>query len=402
MVDYGYIVVAAAFYILVVSHGTRYSFGVFVKPMLNDFGWTRAMISATFSLSWIVEGIMAVFLGRLNDKIGPRIVTSICGFISGVAYLLMSQISDITHLFLIYGVMLGIGSTVFTPLVSTTARWFTKRRTVMTGIVTAGVGIGSLFLPPIIERLIAVSGWRMSSIIIGIILLIVVIVAAQFLKSEPSESGHGDTYRDNESLKAIDESFSLKETIVTRQFWAIFTMFFCFGFSLLTIQVHMVPYLTDLGISSAIAASILATVGGASVVGRIALGTVGDRIGNRRTFGIGLFIMLLALVWFTFTREIWGAYLFAAVLGVGYGGCTAQMSPLIAKLFGLTSLGVIFGIATTGFTIGAAIGPFVSGYIFDTTGEYQLAFLACIVIMLIGILLNMLIKPTRIKVIGRL
>jgi MFS family permease len=112
--------------------------------------------------------------------------------------------------------------------------------------------------------------------------------------------------------------------------------------------------------------------------------------------------MLIALLWFTFTREIWGAYLFAAVLGIGYGGCTAQMSPLIAKLFGLTSHGVIFGVATAGFTIGAAIGPFVSGYIFDTTGEYNIAFLACIILMFIGLIFNMLIKPTRIKVIGRL
>jgi len=179
-------------------------------------------------------------------------------------------------------------------------------------------------------------------------------------------------------------------------------MFFCFGYAVHTIQIHMVPYGTDQGIPAATAASILAIVGGASVVGRVALGSVGDRTGNKQTFRTSFILMLLALVWLLFTREVWGLYLFSLVFGIGYGGCTAQTSPLITKLFGLKSLGVIFGLAVMGFSVGSAIGPFVSGYIFDITGNYYLAFEICIAILVIGILVNVTIRPTLLKIAGKL
>ena len=136
---YGYVVVAAAFFIMVVTLGVRYSFGVFFKPMLSDFGWTRAMLSGAFSLSWITESIMSIVLGGLNDRIGPRVVMSVCAVFAAAGYLLMSLMTDITQLYLLYGILIGIGTSVFTPLVSTTARWFVRYRTAMTGIVIAGI-----------------------------------------------------------------------------------------------------------------------------------------------------------------------------------------------------------------------------------------------------------------------
>lgn len=402
---YGYFVVVAALFIMIAIMGVRYSFGVFIKPMLGDFGWTRAMISAAFSISWIVESAATIFLGGLNDRIGPRIVMSICGFISGASYLLMSHINDITHLYIIYGVLLGAGNGVFTPLVSTTARWFASRRTAMTGMVTTGIGIGSLMWPPIIERLIAISDWRITSSIIGAVVLIIAITAAQFLKSDPSQISKEtltDKQSNNGKPKPAEESFSLKQSLCTSQFWTVFIIFFCYGASFLTVQVHAVPYVTDLGISATTAASILTTVGGASIIGRIVLGGIGDRIGNRQTMHISFILMLLMMIWLTFTREVWGFYLFAVVFGIGYGGFAAQQSPLVARLFGLTSLGLIFGVVITGFTLGAAIGPLISGYIFDVSGNYQTAFLICIALLVIGIFLNVILKPTRISSIGKL
>ncbi len=402
---YGYVVVAAAFFIMVVTLGVRYSFGVFFKPMLNDFGWTRAMLSGAFSLSWIIESIMSIVLGGLNDRIGPRVVMSVCAVFAAAGYLLMSQMTDITQLYLLYGIIIGIGTSVFTPLVSTTARWFVRYRTAMTGIVIAGISLGALFWPIVIDRLIASADWRITSSIIGGITLLVALAAAQFLKRDPAQVGRlalGDIQTDAERTMGIRQAFSLTEAAKTGQFWLIFFMLICFGFSLLTVQVHLVPFITDMEIPATTAASILATLGAGSVIGRVALGSLGDRIGNRRAIILAFVLMLLSLIYLMFNREVWGYYLFALVFGIAYGDCAAQESPLVAKLFGLKSLGLIFGVVCIGFTGGAAIGPFVSGYIFDITRSYEMAFLVCIILSAIGLILSVAIKPTHIKFAGKL
>ena len=106
---YGYIVVLAAFLITVTMWGTLYSFGVFFKPLLTEFGWTRAETSGAYSLFIVLHGLVYIVTGRLNDRLGPRIVMIACGFFLGLGYLLLSQISTIWHLYLVYGVIIAIG-----------------------------------------------------------------------------------------------------------------------------------------------------------------------------------------------------------------------------------------------------------------------------------------------------
>ena len=140
---YGYIVVVVAFFVMAVMWGTYNAFGVFFNPVLAEFGWTRAMTSGAFSLSLLVSGLSAILMGRLTDRIGPRWVVTLCGFLMGLGYLLISQVTAVWQLYLFYGVIIGIamgGSWV--PLMSTVARWFSARRSLMTGICLVGLGIG--------------------------------------------------------------------------------------------------------------------------------------------------------------------------------------------------------------------------------------------------------------------
>ncbi len=157
---YGYIVVVAALFIMVAIYGVFYAFGIFFKPVLAELGWTRAMTSGAFSLAWIVQGLLAIGMGGLNDRLGPRLVMTLCGFILGLGFLLMSQISAVWQLYLFYGVIIGIGMAgSWVPLVSTVARWFVKRRNIMTGIVVTGMGIGTLIGAPAANWLISVYDW---------------------------------------------------------------------------------------------------------------------------------------------------------------------------------------------------------------------------------------------------
>ena len=389
--------VVVALIIQVAMSATNFAFGVFFKPLITEFGWTRAMTSGAFSLSWIVQGLLAIVAGVLTDRVGPRIVMTLCGFFLGLGYLLMSQVSAVWQLYLFYGVITGTGmSGVFVPLMSTVARWFVKRRTTMTGIVLTGSGIAALIAPLVASWLISTYGWRISYIILGSLVLVVVVLLAQLLQRDPTQVGqrpYGENEGEEHSLKLGAEAFPLREAVQTRQFWVVFVMLFSLGYCVYTIMVHIVPHATDLGISGASAVNILATSGGMAIVGRVVLGSAADRIGSRQAFIIGFILMAAALFWLVPTTELWMLYLFAAIFGFAFGACSSLVSPLVAGLFGLTSHGLILATITFGFTTGAAVGPFLAGYIFDVTGNYQMAFLVCAVTGVVGLVLTALLRP---------
>ena len=397
--SYGYIVVVAAFFIMVVMWGTYFAFGIFFKPVLSEFGWTRAMTSGAFSLSMVLHGLLGIVTGGLTDRFGPRMVMTLCGFLLGLGYLLMSQTSAIWQLYLFYGVIVGTGmGGAFVPLTSTVARWFVKRRSMMTGVVLTGIGIGSLVAPPVANWLVSIYDWRLSYVILGSMVFLIVVLSAQFLRRDLTQVGqlpYGEHEGEEQGVNLGSKAFSLNEAVTTRQFWLVSGMLFCFGFCMFTVTVHIVPHITELGISAASAASVLATAGGMSIIGNFVLGSAADRIGNRQVFTIGFILMATALFGLVPAAEVWMLYLFAVVFGFAHGGMGASESPLVAGLFGLSSHGLIFGVVGLGFTIGAAIGPFLAGHFFDVTGSYQVAFLVCAAMGVIGLILTAFLTPTK-------
>ena len=397
---YGYFVVGAAFLIMVVMWTVFYAFGVFFKPILNEFGWSRAMTSGAFSLCSITMGLLGIAMGGLNDKFGPRMVMSVCGLLLGIGYLLMSQLEALWQLYLSFGLILGIGmGGSFVPLMTTVVRWFVLRRGMMTGIVTAGIGIGALIGPPIANGLISSYGWRMSYTILGIIVLVVIVLSAQLLRRDPSQLGqfaYGENQSGREDSNPGNGGLSLGEAIHTRPFWVLFAMIFCFGFGVFSIMVHIAAHATELGISPASAANILATIGGVSIIGKVLFGRAADIIGSRKVFLIGFSLMAAALLWLVPAKMAWMLYAFAVFFGFAYGGCVAAESPLVAALFGLESHGLILGVIAFGFTVGGAFGPWLTGYIFDVTSSYQSAFLGCAVLSFLGLILTAVLKPGRV------
>ncbi len=186
--------------------------------------------------------------------------------------------------------------------------------------------------------------------------------------------------------------FSLREAMASWQLWVLFAILFCFGYCLHTIIAHIANYATDMEISATVAAGILAVIGGLSILGRIATGSITDRIGSKSPLIVNLILMSGALFWLVVTGELWMLYLFAVIFGFAYGGLAAMESPIVAELFGLSSHGVVMGVASFGFTAGGAVGPLVAGRIFDMLGSYQIAFLVCTVVGISGIILAWLLK----------
>ena len=396
---YGYVIVVAAFFVMLVTSGTIYSYGVFVKPLIDEFGWSRAATSGVYSVALVVVGILFTITGRLNDKFGPRRLLTVCGLVLGLAYFLGSRVQAVWQLYLVYGGLIAIGqSGSLIPMLSTVARWFNRRRDLMTGIVVAGVGVGQIIMPPIATQLITVYGWRTCYIVIGIIVLVLLVAMAQLLKRDPSQVGQlpdGAAGVKQETITIQATGMSRPEAIRTRQLWILFGMYICYGYMVQGIMVHLVPFATDLGISAAAAASILSVLGAITIIGRIGTGSLGDRVGHKKELIFVFSLAVIAFIWLQFAKELWMLYLFAVLFGFGYGALIALESPLVAELFGLKAHGALLGVIHLGATVGGATSPLLAGRIFDATGSYKIAFMVASGFVTAGLILATFLKLPR-------
>lgn len=396
---YGYTIVLASFLILTISWGAQYSFGVFFKPVLNEFGWTRAVTSGAYALNSVLLGFFGIFTGRLSDRFGPRLVVTVCGFLAGLSYLLMSKVSTVWQMYLFYGVFLSIGVAGFwVPLMSTVARWFVKRRGLTSGIVSSGIGLGVVIIPPLANQLISRYSWRTSYVIIGLTTMALIVIIAQFLRRDPSQKGvlaYGAHAVKTDSPNLQARGFSLRESILTRQFWIISVIFLFFLACLQTVMVHIVPHATDIGVPASNAAIILSVIGIVSIGSKIAMGGIADTIGNKRIMVIIIVLLLVSLMSLLLASKLSALYLFAVIFGIAYGGFAAVHAPLVAESFGLRAQGAIFGLAMFAGNAGGAIGSLVAGRIFDISGSYYWAFILCTILSIAAIVLSVLLKAAQ-------
>jgi MFS family permease len=403
---YGYNIVAAGFIIQAVCVGSMFTYGVFFKDFQAEFGWSRAAISGAASLAFLMMGLGGVIAGKMNDRIGPKIIIVASGILLGIGYLLMSRLQALWQLYLLYGVLVGIGfSTHDVITLSTVARWFIKRRGMMSGIVKVGTGSGQFLMPLIATLLITAYGWRNSYLIISAVVLVIFVVVAQVLSRDPQGIGLFPDGDSNESCdngnRPREESVTLRAAARTRQFWIICIAEFAIFFCLLTVIVHIVPHAMDLELTPPTAVGVLSTIGFVSMLGRIVIGTANDKIGGKRSLVICFILLLCSLFWLHVASEAWMLFLFAVIYGFAHGGFFTVMSPMIAEFFGTGSHGVLFGMVLASGTLGGAAGPLMAGRAFDVTGSYRIAFLVLALLAVIGFVLITLLQSPREEDAGR-
>ncbi len=394
---YGYTIILASFFIQAIVWGISNSFGVFFAPLINEFSWSRATISGAASLCFLVHGLSSMLMGNLNDRLGPRLIMSACGIFLGIGFLLMAKVNSAWQLYLFYGLIVGIGLGGIDVIpMSTITRWFKKKRGMMGGIIKVGTGVGMVIMPFFIIWLLKTYGWRTSFTMLAVIILVSVIFFSQFLVRDPIRKAQ---FIDNENnytsgnLNKIEEGLTFNEAIRTRQLWTICAIYFIILFCVYTILIHIVQHAIDLGIPAAVAAGVLATIGGVSISGRFLMGGAGDRIGEKKALVICLLFLLTALIWLQIAKTLWMFYLFAIIYGFAHGGFFSLVSPLIAKQFGTRTHGLLYGIVIFSSTIGGAIGPFMAGYIFDMTHSYKVVFLILVILCIIVLSLTASLKP---------
>lgn len=395
---YGYNIVAAGFITQAVCVGAMFTYGLFFKELEQAFGWSRAVLSGASSLAFLVMGAMGFVAGTLNDRIGPRIILTVSGISLGLGYAFMSCMQLPWQLYLLYGLFVGIGfSTHDVITLSTVARWFHRKRGMMSGLVKVGTGAGQLLIPMLVAVLIAQAGWRQAYVYIGVLTLGALVAAAQLMKLDPTGLGlqpDGDHPLDPTRIQTTKvPSLTLVEAARTLPFWNLCIAEFMIFSCMLTTIVHIVPHARDKGLDPAVAAAVLSTIGGVSMLGRIIMGTANDRIGGKTSLIVGLIILIAALLWLQVASSAWMLFLFAVMYGFTHGALFTVMSPTIAEFFGTESHGQIFGMVLFCGTLGGSVGPLLAGYIFDLTGTYRAAFITLTFMALIGLVLIAMLRP---------
>lgn len=400
---YGYIILGAALTMWIICWGASQTFGIFFKSLSADLDLNRTVVSGSRTLSSIIMATMGAVTGRLSDRFGPRLVISIGGAFIGVGYCLMSLLNSAWQLYLYYGVLVGIGSSVVGPaLMSTVSRWFVKRRGLAIAVVATGAGIGGMIFAPVSARLIQGFGWRYAYLILGAVCLVFMVGAGNFFRADPQAVGQLPdgvkaaplATEKKQSVVMTGRGISLGEAVHTPAFWIFSCILLCFGLNR-GITVHLAPHITDIGFSMTVASSVLAANAGVSIAGRLIMGQLADIIGGRRSIIITFILMPLAFLALFFSQDIWALYLFSLLYGISWGGLAVLRFSTAGELFGTSSLGAIMGVAEFFATAGSGAGPIAGGVLFDGLGNYRLIFLIFAVIGGIGFTLSLLLRPLK-------
>ncbi|MEE8414393.1 MAG: MFS transporter, partial [Dehalococcoidales bacterium] len=376
---YGWFMVIIAFFILAVNALAIFGFGVFLKPLTEQFGWERGALSGAFSVGALFTGILSLVTGRLSDRYGPRIFITLAGLLLGTGFILMSQISSLWQVYLVWGLLIGGGiGCCATPTISTIPRWFSKRRGITLAITVAGFNFGAVIGPLLIQWLITTFNWQTAFLVTGFIPLLVTIPLAQFMKRNPQQIGlkpYGEE-EPEEGLQPVNpalKGISFTQAIHSLQFWIFGSLQFSFGFCMQIIIVHIAPHASDIGIPVIVAASILSITAMSRIAGNLTTGFLSDRIGGKLALFACFIVLTLSLVWLGFVTNTGGFFVFAILFGITSGGIIPLLTLVPAELFGLKNLGVISGTFLLLGTIGGAIGSPLAGYIFDVSGDYKVA-----------------------------
>jgi MFS family permease len=406
---YGWYIVGSAFVILFFNAGAQYASGVMFKPIIKEFGWSRASISLIFFVNMVVFALGLIIVGRLYDRFGPKWTVILSTVLLSAGLVWTAFIHSLGQFFLSFGILaaLGLAGTALPLLATVTSTWFEKRRGLAISLATAGTSAGQFVLVPLLTRCSLTYGWRTSYLFAGITIFIVnVLLVFLVVRGDPRHLGlqpygageavgQGRGRADQTSLFGGIPSLGVRKVFATRSFWLFsVTMFICGGGDFFS-TTHLIPLVTDYGISPLTAGDMLAFYGLMALAGVLIAGPAADRVGNKAvivlTFSLRLCLYLFVIQYKTVTS----LYAFALLFGLTHL-VTAPLTPmLMGKLYGGAHLGLLTGCINTVHFLGAGFWTYMAGMIFDRTGSYQFAFVLMAVMAATAVLSSLFILEKR-------
>jgi len=368
-----WLIVAALFTVTYGVSTPLAAYGVFLPVFAETFAWSRGAISAALSINLLLGGIAGFGIGALADRHGPRVMLVLTVILSGGAFALVSTISALWHLYLLVGVLGGIGMSSFYLLSTTTVtRWFNQHRGLALALVLVGFNLGYITAGPLSAWLITNVGWRAAYALLGstsgaVTMLAALTVRLPGIREAPEP-------RSWAPRGAVTSGLTLTEALGDARQWYLNVSWLLLGALSLMVSVHIVPFAHDQGISLAGASIALTAYGVGAVTGRVASGAVSDRIGTFTTIRLSYAVQmtaLLALLALSSRPALLGSLV---ALGIGFAAADTMLAKAVPDVFGTRALGAILGVLNLGWRCGAALGPAAAGFLYDLTGSYTIPF----------------------------
>jgi MFS family permease len=367
---YGWVIVAAGAAMTCVAFGAVFSLAVFLQPMADATGWSRAGISGAMTLVFLAMGLGGFLWGTLSDRFGARPVVLAGSVLLSLGLALASRSGSLLEFQLIYGLLVGFSAgSLFPPFIAVVSNWFDQRRALAVSLTSAGVGMAPMIVSPFANWLLTVQDWRGAQLTIAALCAAVMVPASLLVRQPPgAAAGAGMGAQAPGAGGGVETS--LGKALASLPFVVLgATYFACCAMHSGPI-FHTISYAMVCGIPAAAAVSIYSLEGLAGLGGRVLFGVLGDRYGAKRVLIAGLLVQALAAGAFVFASRLADFYMTSFVFGLAYGGVMPLYAVLARSYFGPNIMGGVVGAASLIASLGMSLGPLAGGWIFDAYGSY--------------------------------
>ena len=362
---------------LALAYGIWYSYSVVLVALLREYGWSRSVLAGAFSVFTLVHGAANPLVGAFCDRVRPLRLMAGGGAALGLALWADSYISSPLQLYVGFGVLtaIAVAAAGWIPALVQVQRDFQDRLGLALGIVSSGVGVGMLLVVPLTQLLIDAYGWRTAFRVLAAICVLWIVPSSVYLLRHAGARSH--VVQPTEAPAKPARTITLAQAMRGTPFWLMLAAFFFGNACSQMLHVHQVAYLVDQGVAAIVAASVVAIVGFASIVGKTGGGWLSDRMEREVVYVAGIVVMLAAVAALAAIGQSparWAIYGYAALLGLGYSVTASLIPAMVSDRFSGPHFGAIVGVGLMGSAAGSAFGPWIAGYLFDHTGSYAIAF----------------------------
>ena len=409
---YGWWLLGAGAVVMVMQGGLyAYGFSAFFVPLAAALGTSRGVLSLAFSFTRLESSLLGPIEGFLIDRFGPRGIMYIGFAVFGLSFFLFSRVNSLLGFYLVFPIIaLGASMSGFLPVVTAVNNWFSRRRGFATGISSAGVNVGGM-LVALVAIAITTYGWRTTAVMIAVAIWVLGFPMAAMMRHRPQQYGYlpdgdepveetvpsgegGPSESDGAEESSTDDApdFTPIQALKTPAFWFIAS---AHGFSLFivgSVSIHQIPLLVDVGISFETSASILAFMTFVAMLGRVAGGYLGDKLGRKLVLVVCFCLMSVGVVVLATAQTVPQAMLYAVLYGLGYGARAPILIALRGEFFGPRNFATIMGLSQPVMVIGSFFGPIAAGFAYDVQGSYRMVFTIIAAVNLIGAVLVFFIK----------
>ena len=360
-----------------------YGLSAFFLPLANQFGWSRTLTSTAFALHRLEGGVLAPLVGFAFDRLGPRKLVTIGVLGAGGGFVVLSTIESFAGFVAAVLLMSAGFSSGFSGVgMATVANWFVRKRTTALGLLMAGAGVGGM-LVPVVAWLIEVTGWRTAGLVVGVTIWVVGLPLSLVMHHRPEDVGmlpDGDltptasSSRSAPDRKAHEESASTRQALRSSAFWLVAIASSLAMVAQSAVMVHLLPFITTIGVPATIAASAVAGLTVVSIVGRVGFGYIGDHLSKKLVLAFLYCMQIGGLAVLAVLDDVWLLIPFLALYAPAYGGAVPLRASVIGEHFGRRSFGAIQGLMMGCTSLAGMLGPILAGWSFDVTGSYSTAF----------------------------